>query len=74
MSGWSLAAGALVVLAVAVTLLVARRVALEAGRTAEALRPGDPSLVDPDTSTVLGRLEHLAGRRSTPTGRPGPPR
>jgi hypothetical protein len=74
MSGWSLVAGALVVLAVAVTLLVARRVAREAGRTAEALHDGTATFSHPESSTVLSRLEDLAGRRATPTGRPEPPR
>ncbi|OWY61565.1 hypothetical protein B7486_63130 [cyanobacterium TDX16] len=74
MSGWSLVAASLVVLAVGTTLVVLRRVAGEAQQTVEALREPRPASVRVDSSKVLARAEHLAQRRRPATGPQRPPR
>jgi hypothetical protein len=74
MSGWSLVAGALVVLAVGVTLLVVRRVALEARHALDDLEDQRADLPDVASSKVLTRVEHLVRRRRAATGPQRPPR
>jgi hypothetical protein len=68
MSGWSLVAGALVVLSVGVTLLVVRCVAHAAQHAVDDLHDQRADLSDVASSKLLTRVEHLVRRRRAATG------
>jgi hypothetical protein len=63
-----------VLLAVAVALLVVRRVALEARAAVEDVHRALPDVAPLGSSKVLDRAEDLVERRQAPTGPPDPPR